>query len=576
VTARRLVAALVLVLVAWLGLCALFLLGAVHDARTGLDAVDAAKRLTAPDDLLDGAPVRPLGSAKASFDAAHSRLTTPLVWPLRFVPVLGRQLRAATALVGAASRVSAVGADSVSAARSALQAPHATGPERVALLRKLHDIAASANRRLARVSLGPSHALVGTISSKRAELADKLNSVHRGLSDAAVATQGLPDVLAGPRRYLLLAANNSEMRAGSGSFLSGGELTVADGTLKLGELKPTGDMKLTEANAPPIGDADFEARWGFLNPNHEWRNLASSPRFPASAQLAARMWPAIGGQAVDGVVAMDPVALQAFLKATGPVTVGGVKVGADNVLGLLLHDQYASLPVPAPGQKFDVAQAARREQLGQIARTILDRVSSGPVDIATLGGALADVAHGRHLLAWSSSAAEEAAWTAAGVDGSINGSSLMVAPLNRGGNKLDHFLAVDCSFVVANGKATLTVSLRNQTPAGENVYVAGPYPGSGVGAGDYTGIFTVVLPKFAANAGVDGFTRFSAAGPDGPAQVVAVPMTIKRGESATFTVRFDLPAHGSLTVEPSARIPAEAWHFRGRDFADTGRHEVVW
>jgi hypothetical protein len=576
VTARRVLAAAVVLIVGWLALCALLLVGAVHDARAGLDAINAARRLTAPDDLLAGAPVRPLDSARSEFHSAHARLTSPLVTPLRFLPVAGRQLRAATALVGAASRVSAVGADSVASARTTLQAPHATGQERVAMLRKLHDIAASADRRLARVSLGPSHALVGTIASKRAELADKLASVRRGLHDASVATAGLADVLSGPRRYLLLAANNSEMRAGSGAFLSGGELSVADGALHLGDLKPTGDMKLTAENAPPIDDADFAARWGFLNPNHEWRNLASSPRFPASAQLAARMWPAVGGGPVDGVVAMDPVALQAFLKATGPVTVGGVHVGADNVLDLLLHDQYASLPVPAPGQHFDAAQAVRREQLGQIARVVLDRVSSGPVDIATLGAALTEAARGRHLLAWSSRPGDQAAWHAAGVDGSITASSLLVAPLNRGGNKLDRFLSVDVSFAVTNGKGTLTVSLRNTTPAGENVYVAGPYPGSGVGAGDYGGIFSVVIPAFAANATVDGFDRFAAAGPDGPAQVVAVPMTVLRGQSATFTVHFDLPRRGSLTVEPSARVPGETWHFRGRTFHDDARHEVAW
>jgi hypothetical protein len=577
----RLVAALVaLVAVLWLALCALLLVGALHDARSGLDSVNAAKRLTSPSDLLAGAPVRPLESARASFDAAHSKLTSPVVAPLRLLPVAGRQLRAASALTGAASRVSAVGADSVTSARSALQETHITGTQRIALLRRLHDIADSADRRLAGVSLGPSHALVGAIRSKRDELASKLVDVRRGLGEAAVATGGLADVLSGPRRYLVLAANNSEMRAGSGSFLSAGALDISGGQLHLGELRPTGDMKLDAVGpppAPPIDDADFAARWGFLNPNHEWRNLGSSPRFPASASLAAHMWGALGGPPVDGVLALDPVALQAFLKATGPVSVAGQRVDADNVLALLLHDQYSSLPPPAPGH-FEAVQAARREQLGQIARTILDRVSNGgAIDIAALAGSLTDAARGRHLLAWSSRPADQAAWTAAGVDGTVSAASLMVAALNRGGNKLDHFLDVSSDLSIGRGgRSVLTVTLHNATPAGENVYVAGPYPGVDVAAGDYTGYLAVELPAFAGGASVDGFDKFAAAGPDGPAQVVAVPITVRRGQTVVLTVRFDLPARGSLTVEPSARVPVENWTV-GRDrFTDAERRVVRW
>ena len=51
---------------------------------------------------------------------------------------------------------------------------------------------------------------------------------------------------------------------------------------------------------------DVADRWGWLAPNREWRNLASSPRFDANAELAAQMWKASTGQDVDGVLAHRP------------------------------------------------------------------------------------------------------------------------------------------------------------------------------------------------------------------------------------------------------------------------------
>ena len=43
-----------------------------------------------------------------------------------------------------------------------------------------------------------------------------------------------------------------------------------------------------------------------------------SPRFPASAALAAQMWKAKTGETVDGVFAIDPIGLQALIEVSGP------------------------------------------------------------------------------------------------------------------------------------------------------------------------------------------------------------------------------------------------------------------
>lgn len=554
----------------WIAACAVLLVRAREDANNGLASVSAAEKQTEPRELLEGKPAALLADAEKSFRDARDRLKNPILTPVRWLPVLGRQLRAATAMASAATTVTDVGADAVAEAKAALEMPHANGPERIAMLRALGEAAGRADARLQRLNLGPSKALFDPLAEKRNELEDRLDDVRQAVSDGAVITKGLADLFAGPRRYLVLAANNAEMRAGSGMFLSAGELSFADGQMSLGEFKPTGDLSLPAAQAPPIIDADLQARWGFLNPNREWRNLAASPRFPASAQLAARMWPT----PIDGVLVLDPVGLSALLKVTGPVG----EVTADNVVDILTHDQYVGLPPPSA--RFDAVQAARREQLGNIAKQIVEKLSNSSFDVTTLGDSLAEAVRGRHLLAWSARPGDADVWTRAGTDGALEADSLMVSVLNRAGNKLDRFLDVESELLLSPGvgeqKATLTITLENRTPDGENVYVAGPYPGSGVGAGDYSGILAVTLPGFAGKVAVEGFTSFTAAGPDGPTQVVAVPAVVPKGQTKTFTVTFGLPERGSLRVEPSARVPAIRWTLPGQQGADTKARTVTW
>jgi hypothetical protein len=578
---RLLRAALVLVVLGvWLAACAVLLIRARDDAANGLDSVSVAEKHSSPADLLAGRPAARLADAKESFAAARRRLHNPILTPLRWLPVGGRQLRAATAMAHTAEEVSAVGSDAVVEARTALEQPHDTPSDRIDLLRRLSQISAKAETRLRTVNLGPSKALVGALADKRAELADRLDQVRDALADGTAVSQGLADLLQGPRRYLVLAANDAEMRSGSGMFLSAGELNITNGEMHLGEFRSTGDIQIPPPQAPPIGDADFAARWGFLNPNREWRNLAASPRFPASAQLATRMWPVSTGLAPpDGVLALDPVGLKALLKATGPVDLGaGRTVTADSVVPLLLHDQYAGLP--APSAKFDAVQAARREQLGLIAKLVVDKLTASSIDIADVAESLAEAARGRHLLAWSARPDDSQVWSRARVDGALTEKSLLLSVLNRGGNKLDYFLDVESRLVLqpvpGEEQAVLTVNLTNRVPDGENVYVAGPYPGSGVGANDYTGVFSVNLPGFAGRVTVDGFETFAAAGPDGPTQVVAVPVIVPKGATKTIVVRFHLPRRGSLRVEAAARVPTTKWVAPGESWSDDRARTVSW
>ena len=377
--------------------------------------------------------------------------------------------------------------------------------------------------------------------------------------------------MTGDSRYLVAAANNSEMRAGSGMFLQLGVLETGGGALRLADVRTVTQYDIPPGSVPLEGD--LAARWGGLHPNDEWRQLMLSPRFDVQAPLAARMWEAGGRPPVDGVLVLDPVAFSGLLQATGPVDVDGRSVGAGSVVRDLLYDQYI--------RYSEEDRRRRREDLGGLARAAFDALDRGGWSVADLVRGLQPVVDGRHVLAWSARPEEQADWAAAGVDGALGPDSLLVALSSRTGNKLDYFQRVTSDLALATtGEetvVTLRVTLHNTVPTGQPPYVSGDNEGTGAGEGGYLGIFTVNVPGAARNVRIDGVEDLAVAGPDGPTQVVAFRLLVRRDETRELVVRFELPgAAGDLRVEPSARVPAIEWTAAGRKWTDSGPRLVSW
>ncbi len=209
---------------------------------------------------------------------------SPLLAPLDIVPVVGRQLRSIQDLSGAAGQVAKIGAGAIDQAHSVLQSPHSSGSERVVELARLAELAASTDRALGQINTGPADALVSPLASKHDTFVRDLTDVRTRLQHAAGVAGTMATLLKGPQTYLLLMANNAEMRAGSGTFLEVGALTTSDGHLQLANLNQTVDIPVAAGKVTATGD--LEARWGWLKPGQDWRNLGftpsstSTPRWP--------------------------------------------------------------------------------------------------------------------------------------------------------------------------------------------------------------------------------------------------------------------------------------------------------
>ncbi|HEX4127401.1 MAG TPA: DUF4012 domain-containing protein [Acidimicrobiales bacterium] len=565
-------AALVL---AWLAVAAVELFHGLSEAQQGLAEVQQAKAQLSASDLVAQAPTTPLKEASASFASAHEALTSPALAPFDIVPVLGRQLGAVQDLSAAAGQAADVGVGSVGALKRVLDTPHTAGPHRVLVLRQLSALAATTHRQLEQVDPGPGTALVGPVASKYNEFVTELDQAKTTLAHASQSTTAIAGILQGPSRYLVLMANNAEMRAGSGSFLEAGVLTSNDGSLQLGDLVPTADIPL--APGAVAVSAQLEKNWGFLDPGVDWRNLGLTPQFDVNGQLAASMWQAKMGQHVDGVMTVDVVALTQLLAVTGPVTLpDGTVINSSNAEQFLLHDQYAGLSYTGT----DAAEAAREQKQGALAEAEFNALDTESLDLKSLSDALSGMVSGRHIMVWTADPATQATWETNGVAGTLSSDSTLVALINRGGNKLDPYIQVTCTLQVDHQGSpgttgTLTVKMVNTTPPGQG-YIGGPYPGLGTVYGEYPGFLAVNLPAAARNLKLTQGRPGAVLGAEGPAWVLATPIDMKAGQSETDVIRFSLPASGSTTVLSSARVPGETWHYDGRTFTDTALQTLTW
>jgi hypothetical protein len=577
---RFVVAGVLVVVVLWTAVATYQMVQARRHAQQGLDRLESAQRQLDPAELIRGKGLPELRAAQHDFADAADAADSPFVTPFEILPVIGRQVRSVRALTAGSSTVVRVGVHAMEQSTKELDVTATAGPQRVALLSRLGEIGAEAADSLRGVGLGPGEALIGPLASARTKFARQLHKAQRAMADVRDASAGIGQMAVGPSKYLLLAANNSEMRTGSGMLLSAGVLSMQNGNFSLGPMTSVTDLQLFPGMVNATGD--YQARWGWVDPTVDWRYLAMSPQFDVTGALAAQMWKARTGEDVDGVLALDPIALKALVKVSGPVDVQGTHIDADNIVHQILLQQYVDYAKDNPTADGDVpANEQRRERNGDIARAIVDKLDQVGWHLSDLVDDLRTAARGRHVMFWSSKPEQQRAWRAAGVSGVLPRDGFMISIDNRSGNKLDQFLPVAADVThhpVAGGtEVVVTVKIANLSPDGLPRYVQGPYTVPEFVAGQYKGILNVNIPFVSRDIHLDGVERIVAAGPDQTTRVVAGNISLLRGQAGTYTVRFTVPeGYEHLDVVPSARYPAIGYTAGAATWSDDGPHRVSW
>jgi len=565
---RRVVTLAVVLVVGWGLVVAVLLASATLSLASGSDALSDVRADATVDDLTSQATIEELDGAEDDFAAARDRLANPLVAPAKLVPVLGRQVRAMEDLASTGADGAEAASTALSDIRDLSEGSRAGGAERIELLEDLSAVAGTLHGSIEDLHVGSADGLVGPLADAVTDAAEGQRDAARDAGRLEDASAALADLFAGPTSYLLIGANNAEMRAGSGMFLSASELHFEDGKATLGDVRPTADLVLPAGTVQAAGD--LEANWGWLDPGRDLRQLGVSPDFPQSAATAVRTWEAIpGNRPVDGVIVIDVDGMRSLLRAVGPVEVDGIRYTADNVRGQLLRSQY---------QRYEDDREERRDVLGDVAKVIFERIEAGDWELSDLATQLTEATASRHLMVWSADDPLQTTWADLNADGHLRDDSLAVNLLNRSANKLDSW--VDTSAAVEterqiNGttKLSVTYTITNRSTGEGSRYVVGPNI-EGLAAGDERGLVVANLPAGATDVTLDGATVFLQGG-DGPTAVAAGDVTIPAGETVTVTITAVLPAGSDqLTIEPSARIPRTRWTVDGEELERDRRTTV--
>ncbi len=256
--------------------------------------------------------------------------------------------------------------------------------------------------------------LVRPIGDAVATMSNKLASAAAVTATGARAARLIPPMLgaSGARDYLVVFQNLAEPRATGGIFgsfavvhVDRGKVTVVD------EGTPARTLGVFD---PPVAQLSADQLALYTDrPAVYPGDVNLTPDFPLAAKLFTKMYAERTGKTVDGLIAIDPVALSYLMKGTGPVDVGdGVVLTSTNVVSVLLSGAYAQF-----GDSTD--QAPRDAFLARAAAAAFTSVSHGGGNAQEAMKGLVRAANERRLLVWSADAKEQADLTATQLGGQL-------------------------------------------------------------------------------------------------------------------------------------------------------------
>lgn len=162
-----------------------------------------------------------------------------------------------------------------------------------------------------------------------------------------IASEGLhilklvPAMVGGeePVTYLIMVQNSDEIRA-TGGFIS------MMGTLRLDA------GEITYLNVDDISDMNYISKFvrapepmEKILPAYYWlpRDANWSPSYPESARTVQELYFLSTGIKSDGVFAIDQRTIQMILQFTGPVTVDGITLNADNIREYMISEKMDAI-----------------------------------------------------------------------------------------------------------------------------------------------------------------------------------------------------------------------------------------
>lgn len=448
-----------------------------------------------------------LNQAEASFGRARHKLERaantlegdPLLSLAARLPGLGSQVQAAQDLVEMASDGSDIGLAAVEAMRSYQEVRDSQGgalsekvtpvldavePQVAVIEEKLGNI----ERR--RQSL-PDAGLLGPLDSALASLDHHLEELRQRLRDYRHAARLAPTLLGydGPRTYLVLAHDNTELLGSGGMILVYGLLTFERGRLErllfddVHGIYFDWQERSGEYIEPPRPLKSYLLRdWSMGLGEASWW-----PHFPTVAEQAIELYRRESGsnEAIDGAIGINFFTLEELLEVTGPLTVAqyGLTVDSANVTEQTLIATHPQSLRPWETHRYDFTAYLAEEAIGRA-------LAIGPPQWAAMLEAMGSLGEEKNLLLYSRHEEVQEVIAELGWDGRVkatDGDYLMLVDSSLNGTKLNLVVQPRIELDIAlddlgNAKNTVAVTYTNDYQAwaqGKDPRLAGPVMGAG-------------------------------------------------------------------------------------------------
>jgi hypothetical protein len=326
----------------------------------------------------------------------------------------------------------------------------------------------------ARAAVQKARAVYGTVDPR--DLSPQTHALMRDVADglnewdAALRLLERAPVLFGadaPKRYLVLAQNNDELRPTGGYITALGVVKIDAGEITVesfGDSLAADDLSLIHPPPPaPLQQYMWASQW-LLRDSNWYAN------FPTSADVAQTMYARDHRVHTDGVMAVDMRFMPLLMNAIPDLQLEGTPLTRDNVIAWLKANWK---PLP----QSDYMNAAwftsdRKNFLGELMQAVMARVKTSQESSAALAHALWRGLRNKSVQLYFDDADAEQALLDAGWGGAVAPGSadyLNVVDANVGFNKVNARVTREIFYTVRlnehGGDATVEIAYHNPSRA---------------------------------------------------------------------------------------------------------------